>query len=172
MGGISQQAYSSSPPRPSLKARTSPPCMAPVSTFPQHHRSGRLRRCPIRHVTNSAHCIGPTAQGLILRRHSPLHGEGAGENAIYMDSMSVRISDASAAWKRRGQGPQPWLCYSDDLRSSFPRENRFLHFLFRERSHRTGPIGQGGLNGSLGPGAKGALLSWRQTDAAGLRLKT
>ena len=60
-----------------------------------------------------------------------LHRPGPNENAVTTDGMPVRISDVRATQKKSRQCPQPRRCPDRDLRFSFPRIGRFLHFLFQ-----------------------------------------
>jgi hypothetical protein len=60
-----------------------------------------------------------------------LHQQGPEGNTLNTNDKPVRISDARAERKKRKQCFKPKRCCGYDLRFSFPRGGRFLHFLFQ-----------------------------------------
>jgi hypothetical protein len=85
-----------------------------------------------RHV-HSAHCTGPTPYGLILRRHSPLHRGGSGENAmdIAIEGLSVRAAGTPVVGQGYGQRLASRSSSRDDQRFSLACDNGSLHFPIR-----------------------------------------
>ena len=91
--------------------------------------------------------------------------QGPRENAVTSLEMPACIDDGRAQRKERSRRLQPRRCSTGDLQFRFHRVVSLFTSSFEALASDWADWSRRTMR-SLGPGAKGALLSWRQTDVS------
>lgn len=177
MGGISPQAFSSLSKalggcHPGLASactdcRPDVPA-APTEFVPDHHHDGARRLTNMNSSGAGIFLSDALQRARLVRTHSTTafssHRQGPRENVEMILGMPVPVDDGWAHRKERSRRLQPRRCFVDDLQFRSHRMINLFTSSFEALASDWADWSRRTMR-SLGPGAKGALLSWRQTDA-------